>query len=354
MKTIMITLALFLLTPLTANVSYWQGTVGKSKIYLQLNYDITKEQKEENACRYSRYFYESQLQDIVMERGGISKNHYRLQVVHDEKVVEEFTLTHAHGSLKGTWKSKGKSLKVVLKRLKLNDKYDAFENFRTKFLKFKRKRVEKLKESKKELVWIEELHSKTSFFRLGNGFSKTSRNSVNPTLDELQNEFSIAILTCTSSFIYGTGMEKIKAERTYLSSNLIGFEFFLNYFCGGPYPDFNTRRHLYDLHTGKRYKLEDILTIANNPEKLRELAFKADGLELKAQESSKNDLKNVGYDPYDLEHWESIGWQYGKKGINIFLKFRTYERCYRGDSFFIPFSLLKPYKNKSFPYEFGE
>ncbi|HFU75413.1 MAG TPA: hypothetical protein ENK66_04125 [Arcobacter sp.] len=355
MKNTLISLILLLTSLLTANQSHWQGTLGKSRIYLELNCDINKEQEEKNACRFSRYFYESQLQDIVMQSGGeIAKNRYALQVVHSEKIVEEFILTYSHGMLKGTWKSKGKSLKVALKKLKLNDEYDAFEKFRTKFLKFKRKKVEKLKGSKKELVWISEKHSGTSFFRLGNRFSKTSRNKVNPVLDELQNEFSVGTLSCASPFNYGTGMEAIETQLTYLSENLVGLSFFLNYFCGGPYPDFNTRRHLYDLHNGKRYKLEDILTIANMPEKIRELAFKANGMELKAQEKLKDDLQNGGYDPYDLQYWEHVDWRYSKKGIEFFLSFSTAERCYRGDSYFIPFSLLKPYTNKSFPYELGE
>jgi hypothetical protein len=335
-----------------ANESYWQGTIGKNKIYLKLDCDISKVSKDKDSCRFSRYFYESQLQDIVMKHGGeIAKNRYRLQVVHSDKIVEEFILNHNNGVLKGTWTSNAKSLKVVLKKLKLNRKYDAFETFKIKFLKFKREKVEKLKTFKKELVWIEEAHSKTSFFRLGNGFSKASRNKVNPVLDELQNEFSTGTLSCASAFSYGTGMETIYAQRTYLSSNLIGIDIPLNYFCGGAYPDFNIRRHLYDLHSGKKHKLEDILTIAKEPSKIRDLAFKAEGMELKAQEPSK---AGRGYDPYDLEHWEFMGWAYGKKGIDFFLNFCTAERCYRGDSYFIPFEMLKPYKNKSFPYELGE
>jgi len=341
-------------TSLLENENYWQGTIGKSKIYLELNCDISKATEDKDSCRFSRYFYETQLQDIVMEHGGaIAPNRYRLQVVHKDNVVEEFVLNHSNGVLKGTWESKGKSLKVVLKKLKLTQEYDAFETFRAKFLKFKREKVEKLKSSKKELVWIEELHSKTSFFRLGNGFSKASRNRVNPVFDELQNEFSTATLGCASAWNYGTGMETIHASPTYISSNLIGLDIYLNYFCGGAYPDFNTRRHLYDLHSGKRYKLEDILTIAKQPSKIRELAFKAAGRELKAQEPSKDELQNEGYDPYDLQYWEYVGWEYGKKGIDFFLNFSTPERCYRGDSYFIPFKMLKPYKNRLFPYAFG-
>jgi len=372
MKITIITLALFLLTPLTANESYWQGTVGKSKIYLQLNCDIMKEQKEENACRYSRYFYESDLQDIVMERGDkISKNHYRLQVIHDEKVVEEFTLTHTHGNLNGIWKSKGKSLKVVLKKLKLNDKDDAFENFRTKFLKFKREKVEKLKESKKELVWIEEMHSKTLLFRLGNGFTSESRNKLNPILDKLQKLDASTSLGCSTSYFYGTGIESLASSVGYLSDNLINFSQSISYYCGGAHPDFGTIHYLYDLHSAKKYSLEDILVFQKNTphnnedgendkwyeyidniraKKLRELAFKSKNIPLKAEKVTENN----GYDAYNLIHWKFVDWSYEKKGIRIYLDFCSADRCYRGDSFLISFKLLKPYKNKSFPYKFGE
>jgi len=343
-------LAIIFLTSLLASENYWQGSIGKSKIYLKLSCDIEKGTEEKNVCRFSRYFYESQLQDIVMENGEkVGENGIRLQVVHKDKIQEEFMLKYDKGKLNGHWRSKGKTLSVKLKPLILNDKYDAFEQFRRKFLKFKRVKVEKLKKRNKELVWIEEAHADTMFFRLGNGFSKISRTKVNPVLDELQNEFSAGTLSCASSWNYGTGMEPIKSDLTYLTDNLIGVSFFLNYFCGGAYPDFNTRRHLYDLHSGKEYTLKDILTIANNPSKLRELAFKAEGMELKAQ--AEADAKG-GYDPYELSYWEYMSWQYEKKGIQFFLNFSTPERCYRGDSYLIPFELLRPYKNKTFPYGF--
>jgi len=61
-----------------------------------------------------------------------------------------------------------------------------------------------------------------------------------------------------------------------------------------------------------------------------------------------------GYDAYNLTHWDFVDWSYEKKGIRIYLDFCSASRCYRGDSFLISFKLLKPYKNKSFPYEFGE
>ena len=356
MNKILITLSLFLVTTLIAHESYWKGQIGDSKIYLELNCDITKEQKEKNSCRFSRYFYESQLQDIIMARGGeISKNRYRLQVIHADKVVEEFLLEHTHGILQGSWKSDGKNLQVLLKRIPLDhSSNDAFEKLRTQFLDYKRKKIETLEEQHKEFVWIEESHSKSSLFRLGNGFSKTSREHLNPLLDELQNTFSTSTLSCATSYEYGTGMREIKALGTYLSEDLIGFECMLDYFCGGAYPDFYTRRYLYDLHSGKRYRLDEILTIAKEPSKIRDLAFKAKGKERKP---SKDDLPSEGYDhydPYDLHHWQNIGWEYGKYGIRFFLQFRTYERCFRGDSYFVPFALLKPYKNKSFPYPFGK
>jgi len=337
-----------------ANESYWKGTIGENTIYLKLNCHTENSQQSKKNCNFSRYFYQSHLQDIVIEHGiEQPKNHYKLEVIHNDKIVELFILDKTSNMLKGFWESKGKHLKVILKRINLNNGYDTFEKLKIKFLSFKRIKVEKISDSK-EFVWIEELHSHTKFFRLGNGFNKKSREIINPILDKLQNKFSIAVLGCSSAWDYGSEIENnIHSKLNYLSANLIGFEVFISGFCEGEaHPDFETTRYLFDLYSGKRYKLKNILTIADKPALIRNLAFQANRLPLKPL--SKKDFQNKGYDPYDIKHWKSIGWKYTSKGIVFYLHFYTANRCYRGDSLFVPFSMLKPYKNKSFPYVFGK
>ena len=369
MKKTIIIVAL-LLTSLMANESYWQGTIGKSKIYLKIDCNLDKKSDEQNSCSFARYFYESQLQDIVIHNvERFINDAYKLQVVHNDKVVEKFLLKYRKGRLKGTWTSKGKSLKVVLKKLELNNKYNAFETCRTKFLKFKRKRVEKLKASKRELVWIDEVHSGISLFRLGNGFSSKVRNRLNSLLDKMQKEESSSTLSCVSDG-YGSEDNYSEYQVVYISSDILTMSHSAGGYCyGNAHPSFGTSFDVFDLHTGKKYELEDIIVFAKNvpkhskgyseewrhyqdtirAKKLRELAFKSAGIELKASSSNEG-----GYDPYDLDHWDFTHWAYEAKGIEVFLHFCEANRCYRGDSYLIPFKLLKPYKNKSFPYEFGK
>lgn len=372
---------LLLFSTLNANDTIWQGTIGKSKIYMYLPCEPAKEYDEKkNDCGYGEYFYVSQLQSIKMETALSPSEKYavRLQVLHsmeeDATSEEAFSLNYKNGMLVGRWESKkSKALTVKLQRYKIKKPSQYLEEdyyrIREKYMEFKRGKVEKFAPQKKELVWIKETKSGVDMFRLGNGFSAKSRKKLNPIFDASHTADSIAYLTCSSRWDYGSGMEALSNEVTYLSTDLLGYSNFMSYFCGGAHPDFGTSYLLYDLHNGKRYRLEDIVVFSKNmpkhtekysrdwsnyangiqAETLRALAFKAAGMKLKAQKQS-DDM----YDPYALSHWQYMDWSYEKKGIRFFLNFCTAARCFRGDSYLIPFKLLAPYKNKNFPYKFGD
>jgi len=357
-----------LLTKLLTADTMWQGTIGKSKIYLSLPCDpsVKNDKKCSTASKYffyGHYFYASSLQNIILSKVFVTKNNlaYKIQVINQGKIEEEFDLTYKNQQFKGFWSHNGKKLLVKLKKIKKIE-----DEIKEKHLAFKRLKVEKIKSLKKELVWIEEKHTNLKMFRLGNGFNAKVRNKLNPLFDKMQTEEALAILGCSDG-AYNRGMSANDYQVVYLSNDILSLSHSASWYCDGlAHPSFGTSYKVFDLHSGKKYELEDLVTFAKKvpkksdeynekwyhytdvirAKKLRELAFKAQNKPLKAMPSPDT------YDPYDLTHWSSEDWVYTSKGIEIFLNFCEADRCFRGDSFLIPFSLLAPYKNKAFPYEF--
>ena len=322
--------------------SLWQGEIGKSPIFMQLSCDESEVKQKPEKCYFESYFYESTLQNISLnsDYNGEAEE-FDIKVGTYDKVYEKFLLKHKDRQLTGTWNKGNKSLKV---NLHLYTKNKTLDEVRIDFLKFKREKVEKLL-NKKELVWIKEEFSKNSFFRLGNGFSKRSRKHVNPLLDNLQKEYASGDLSCFNTWSFGSGMDSASSPNLqYLSDKLLGFNISVVYDCGGAHPDFFTARYTIDMATGKEYKLEDILSIAKDAKKIRELAFTEAKMKLEPNDKANTDT----YDPYELSHWEYLNWDLTKTGIRFYLNFCSASRCYRGDYYEVSFKRLKPYLSKKF------
>lgn len=218
----------------------------------------------------------------------------------------------------------------------------------TSSINFKRGKTEKLNNNK-ELIWIETRLPNNSFFRLGNGFSKISREKINPMLDELQTKEFKNALECHQSVRESTdnqveGEYIAESRLNYISSNFLGFEVFRSYFCGGPYPDHGTAYYVLNINTAEKYRLEDILPITKDAEKIRSLAFS--GAELNPE--LQNSTYHMSCNPYELYHWEYLDWSLSKKGIRFYLSFATYERSCRGEYYEISFEKLKPYLSEKF------
>ena len=320
----------------------WQGKIGKSPIFMQLSCDEKKLKKEPTKCYFESYFYESTLQSITLDGDyNVQSKEFSLSVGTYDKVHEKFTLKYKGVNFKGTWH---KGDRVLTLKLHPYKKAKSLDEVRVKFLKFKRQKVEKLAH-KKELVWIKEQFSNNLFFRLGNGFSKRSREHVNPLLDELQKEYASGDLSCFNAWDFGSGMDSPSSPiLQYLSDKLLGFSIFASYYCGGAHPDFFTARYTVDMATGKVYKLEDILTIAGDAKKIRELAFAEAKMKLEPNEKEEKGY----YDPYRLSHWEYLDWDLTQTGIRFYLDFCSASRCYRGDYYEVSFKRLKPYLSKEF------
>jgi len=320
----------------------WQGTIGKSPIFMQLMCSEEVLKKEPEKCYVESYMYSSTLQSITLNGDyNKTKKQFFLTVGTYRRVHEKFLLSYRNGELNGTWHHKNKTLKV---NLKLYKEAKSFDEIRMKLFKFKREKVEKLA-NKKELVWIKEMFSNNAFFRLGNGFPQKSREQVNPLLDKLQKEYASSDLECFNSWSFGSGMESSSsANLQYISDKLLGFNIHVNYDCGGAHPDFFTARYTVDMASGKVYKLEDILSIAKDAKKIRALAFAEAGLKLEANNKEEQET----YDPYRLTHWDDLKWDLTKTGIRFYLDFCSASRCFRGDYYEISFKRLKPYLSKAF------
>jgi len=200
---------------------------------------------------------------------------------------------------------------------------------------YKRVKTEKIN-STQEIVWLEAGSSDNLFFRLGNGFSKKTREIINPMIDKLQASAYDDARECKKSA--SDNEYNIHSNLSYSSSELIGFSTSLFYDCGGSHPDHYTTYTLIDAKNGRKYKLKDILSIPKDFRKIRDLAF---------SENKKNIADNE-YNPSDLYHWENLTWELRKDGIRFYLNFSTSERSFRGDYYEISLEKLKPYLSNKF------
>lgn len=356
MRSILLTIQLLMLSTIVlAHKEYkLQGTIGTVPIYMSID-DYSQEDPNDDRSLMGRYFYQSSLKDIVLW-GNNKNNTYHLIVESGvDEIAETFTLIKKGDNFEGTWVgSKGKTLPVVLKPIDVDniqnpylDIYfiskmktqDPFNYARSSFIKLERNSVSDLND--KSIIWFSEKHCDAPFFRLGNGFEKEQLATINPMLDEIHFENILSQLSCSSNWSYsdGTGID-YTTTIGYLDNNLIGFDIFSSWFCGGAHPDFGGVGYLLDLNSGKSYDLKDIYDIDTSV--IYNLVKEQQGFQ-----------KPTGEDDYcdytELEYWEYARWTISKEGINFTPYFYRAARACE-ESFLVPFSKLRPYKKQDFPY----
>ncbi len=359
MKSILFTIQLFLLSTIVfAQKEYrLQGTMGTIPIYMSID-DYSNEEPNDDQNLMGRYFYQSSLKDIVLRGNLIKVNRtYKLVVESGvDAVSETFTLRKRGEGFEGTWVSKGKTLPVVLTPIDIDNITNPYDNIdfikklksenaydyaRSSFIKLNRDSVSQMAD--KSIIWFSEKHCAAPFFRLGNGFEKSQVATINRVLDEIHFENIMNQLSCSSDWHYseGDGIE-YTTSIDYLDKDLIGFEIFSSWYCGGAHPDFGGVGYLLDLHTGKSYRLEDIYTI--DSETIYNL--------INEQQDFQKPTSDDDYCDYtDLQYWDSPRWTISKEGFNFTPFFyRAARSC--EESFLVPFSKLRPYKKRDFPYNF--
>lgn len=325
-----------------------EGTIGKIPIFMHL-------EKYDDTDVMGTYFYKSSLKDIKF-RGEYKNGEYKFTVEEEyDKTSETFILKKVGNNFQGKWiNNKGKTLLVSLKPINVSahsgvysslDKYqdlkysDTYNYARMCYIDLKRDTV--ISDQGKSFVWFSEKHCSADFFRLGNGFTKMQLEAVNPILDNIHLDIIMNQLTCSSQWAYsdGAGID-YTTTINYLDNNLLGFEVFASWFCGGAHPDFGGVGYLIDLNNGHKYDVEEVYNLT------QETLYKV-------LDSQYHFKKPTGEDDYcdytEVEYWYPSSWKVVKGGVEFTPYFYRAARACE-NSYFIPFSKLEPYKVSSFPY----
>lgn len=343
---------------------YLEGKLGKSTIYVSIqDYDTKLE------CRY---FYQNSLKDIVL-RGNRKNSVFEVAFkdLSTEKIIEKFELTlMKNGHFKGFWMSeKGKKIAVELLPINFSNYSKPSFNFFNEIDRIKLSHIIFKQDSTsnykgKEIVWYSETHCKSPFFRLGEHFSEKTKSILNPILNQIHIENTLSQLSCSTQFDYseGNGIEH-DISINFLNENLLGFEVFSYWDCGGAHPDFGGNGYLIDLNNGKQYEIDDIIAFDSSVTTEEKSSFQAFSnyrtnffapklLALINEtehfiKPDENSEENCDYT--ETEYWDFPSWSITEKGILFTPYFyRAARSC--EEPFLVPFEKLKKYKNNEFPY----
>lgn len=272
-------------TTLTQAQTY-EGTIGKHQIFLELD----QVYNDGNATAF--YFYKSQLKNITLE--GSYKNSElilfeKFSDIEDKK--ELFILSIDNDRISGTWQKNEQKLKIELTKTTKN-----IDDYRLKNLEFIRDSITTY--NKKELVWFTEKHSKKTFFRVGNGFTKPEREFMNPKLDSIHTRFAVIGLEC--------GWADISIEIELISNQYISFSEFSSIYCGGAHPSHITDGYNFD------YKNKIEL------DKLTDIYPNLDHYQLLKKKYENDPEQQVECEYFSgKEQWDYYSWVLTKEGITI-------------------------------------
>lgn len=316
-------------------IYYLEGTLGKSTIFMTIQ--VYKSDKETNLTAV--YFYKNSLKDIKLE-AKLKDNNYTFYFKPGDVVTEKFYLKKSGNNFEGFWyDAKEKQLAVHLEpvnfenytsNIKIRFDDERLNLVKYKFLEFKKQKTTLY--NNKEIVWYSEKHCDSDFFRLGADFSEKNKTVINPILEQIHIQNTLNQLNCSSNFEYsnGQGIEST-ATINFLNTNLLGFEIFASYYCGGAHPDFGGSGYLIDLNNGKQYEIDDILAFDKSVTGDKENNFDAFSKyrtdyfapKLLAVINSQEHFekpKNVDDEPCDYtneEYWNFPSWSYTEKGIEF-------------------------------------
>lgn len=267
----------------------YEGTIGSNPIFIEIDTDYN-----DNGVR-GLYFYKSQLKNINLE--GRKKGNIIILYLEygDEKDnIELFTLKINENKLFGTWQDKAKNLPVALTLAKQNSQKYKQQNF-----SFNRDSV--VTYNKKELVWFTEKYSKKSLFRLGNGFTKTQRNFLNPKLDSIHFRHAEMELEC--------GVDQLSIDVKSISSNYVSIlESYSIYCSGAAHPNYGQVSYNFDIK--KNVELQKITAIFPNLDYYTKLKNKY-------KDNSEYQEECEYFNDNHKDVWEYCSWFLTKQGVTI-------------------------------------
>ncbi len=264
----------------------YEGVLGKYPVFLNLEADY-------EADYFSAYyFYKSSLQNIKLEGEYDGEFLYLYELFSDkEDKIELFKLKQTEGKLIGSWENK-----TTLLNVELTANNQDLEKYKHERLAFSRDTITKVEG--KEFVWIKERYTEPLLFRLGNGFSASQREYLNPILDEIQKRNALIDLEC-NGLEYNPTIEFV--SNTYLS-----FSVYSSVFCGGAHPSHGI--------TGYNFDLVNKTRVTN----FSEIYPNIDFFELlKTKHDGDSNLHNECDYFSDTSNWEDPVWFFTEDGVNI-------------------------------------
>ncbi|WP_299312661.1 hypothetical protein [uncultured Aquimarina sp.] len=278
---------LFIFYSIGIQAQTYEGTIGEHQIFLELDIDYN----DDRATAF--YFYKSHLKNIQLE-GSFNTNELTLSEkfsdIKEEK--ELFTLSIDKGVIVGTWKNNGSTLNVDLRKTTKN-----LDEYKLTNLEYVRDSI--TIHNRKELVWLTEKYSKKSLFRLGNGFTKSEREFMNPKLDTIHTNNATVGLECSWA--------DIRIDMELVSDQHISFTEYSSIYCGGAHPNHNTVGYNFDFKNKKQLdRITDMYPNLNHFQLLK----------MKYENDSDLDSE-CDYFSDGEWLWEYYSWVLTKNGITI-------------------------------------
>lgn len=254
----------FLLTGLFVSTATWAdsgaqvytGTLGKSPIVLEIN----------TRTGEGRYFYKKYRKDLALDGAMDGETLVLKEGSRMENFRPTLRLQPTRNGWSGEWTSTaGKKLKIELTPAiipevpadaspflaSLHDKYP-YEYLRLQGVTLKKGKTETFMGY--TLQWWSEPQTETSLFEVVSGYSPEERQRINQQL--------MARLWGEVSSSYGCGGSYAQSSQPLLMTpSVMSVRISTDYYCGGAYPIQSNDTLNFDIKTGKRLTLDDVLWV---------------------------------------------------------------------------------------------
>ncbi len=254
--------------PIFGQTHSFSGTIGKYPVYLQ----FTQKGSEVTGT----YFYKSKLIDIPLS-GSLKAGVITLKSLDLSGEIaenpESFRFKWPAKTAEGTWSYNGKSSTFKLKALtsqetgssKLSNPYiqkersDATTLTQVKIGLFRLKETDSVKTINHiRIRQFEETHTGISLFRIDSGLVASKQTDANYYLEYLHISEFLEALNC-ASYSPGASDFSYNVSDIGLSDDLISFNVFCTYFCGGAHPNEDNYGVNYNLSTKERVSPSDFI-----------------------------------------------------------------------------------------------
>ncbi len=345
-----------------------EGTIGTYPIVINLNID--------NSSTWGSYFYKSTCSDIVLE-GQNSGDNVTLKVsrtnnkTKETEVAETFRLKQgANKSWTGTWTDKkGKQLKVSLSPVNINTIKNPFgylpevadlkmkmpyEYMRTACIKIVYDGAT-VKNGKYTLKYYHLKNTKVKLFEVVNGLEKNVADKVKSVLLSKFMSMASSYYSCATANGIGSGYDMGIGE-IFMTDNILSLQLNFDVYCAGnAHPEAGLDILNIDMRTGRQLTLQDVLFLVPGPVPDREsdawLNYNSEKYAPKLTALLKKLHPEEMVAGGDCDYAEVSAWQYpdwyvSAKGLHILPGFaHAMAPCRETDWAFIPFSVLKLYRN---------